>query len=65
MYLSVLGGKRTPATVLGGVKSAGRHIQHEVAANLAMRFAPRLTYILDESLKKQAEILKTIEDAVA
>ena len=29
-----------------------------------MRRRPRLTYILDESLKKQAEILKTINDAV-
>src|SRR5947208_6862487 len=58
IYLSVLGGSRTPETVLQGIKSAGRHIQSEVADNLAMRFAPRLTYLLDETLKKQAEILK-------
>ena len=31
VYLSVLGGHRTPATVLEGIKSAGRHIQAEVA----------------------------------
>jgi ribosome-binding factor A len=64
VWLSVLGGKRTPATVLEGIKSAGRHIQNEVADNLAMRFAPRLTYLLDETLKKQAEILKKIAEAV-
>lgn len=64
VYLSVLGGKRTPATVIEGIKSAGRHIQNEVASNLAMRFAPRLTYLLDETLKKQAEILKKISEAV-
>jgi ribosome-binding factor A len=64
VYLSVLGGKRTPATVIEGIKSAGRHIQAEVAENLELRFVPRLTYILDESLKKQAEILKKIDEAV-
>jgi len=64
VYLSVLGGSRTPITVLQGIKSAGRHIQSEVADGLAMRFAPRLTYMLDETLKKQAEILKTIDQAM-
>src|SRR6187402_359540 len=58
VYLSLLGGKRTPATTLEGIKSAGRHIQNEVADNLALRFAPRLNFLLDETLKKQAEILK-------
>jgi ribosome-binding factor A len=64
VWLSVLGGKRTPTTVLEGIKSAGRHIQNEVANNLAMRFAPRLTFLLDETLKKQAEILKKIAEVV-
>ncbi len=64
VYLSVLGGHKTPATVIEGIKSAGRHIQKEVAENLELRFVPRLTYILDESLKKQAEILKKIDEAV-
>jgi ribosome-binding factor A len=65
VYLSLLGGKRTPATVLEGIKSAGRHIQGEVASNLPLRFAPRLTYILDGTLKKQAEILRKIHETMA
>ena len=64
VYVSILGGERTPATVLEGIRSAGRRIQGEVAENLALRFAPRLTFLLDESLKKQAEILKAIDEAV-
>lgn len=64
VYLSVLGGQKTPETVLQGIKSAGRHIQSEVAEQLALRYAPRLTYFLDDSLKKQAEILQTIKQAV-
>ena len=64
VYLSVLGGHRTPATVLEGIQSAGRHIQSEVAENLSLRYAPRLTFLLDDSLKKQAEMLKLIDDVV-
>jgi ribosome-binding factor A len=62
VFLSVLGGSRTPATVLEGIHSAARHIQAEVAENLALRFAPRLSFHLDESLKKQAEILRQIDE---
>jgi ribosome-binding factor A len=65
VYLSVLGGRRTPATVLEGIKSAGRHIQGEVGEALPLRFAPRLTFQLDETLKKQAEILRKISDVMA
>jgi ribosome-binding factor A len=64
VFLSVLGGTRTPTTVLEGIKSAGRHIQAETAGGLALRYAPHLTFHLDESLKKQAEILKKIGEAV-
>ncbi len=64
VFLSVLGGARTPATVLSGIESAARRIQAEVAKNLALRFAPRLSFHLDESLKKQAAILRQIDQAV-
>jgi ribosome-binding factor A len=63
VHLSVLGGKKTPTTVIEGIKSAGRHIQGEVARALPLRYAPRLSFHLDESLKKQAEILKKIDEA--
>jgi len=62
VFLSLLAGTRPPATVLEGIKSAGRHIQAEVADGLALRYAPRLTFHLDESLKKQAEILQKLKE---
>ena len=65
VFLSLMGNSRPPATVLEGIKSAGRHIQSEVAENLALRYAPRLSFHLDESLKKQAEILKMIQEVAA
>ena len=64
IFVSIMGGQKPPATVIGGIKSAGRHIQAEVAEHLNLRYAPRLTFVLDESLKKQAEILKVISETV-
>jgi ribosome-binding factor A len=64
VFLSVLGGKRTPTTVLAGINSAGRRITGEVADKLPLRYVPRLSFHLDESLKKQAEILKKIDEAM-
>jgi ribosome-binding factor A len=64
VFLSIFGGKRTPATVLAGINSAGRRITGEVADNLPLRFVPRLSFHLDESLKKQADILRKIDEAM-
>lgn len=64
VYVSVLAGKRTPETVIKGITSAARHIQGEVAANLPLRFAPHLSFHLDETLKKEAEIFQKIDEAV-
>jgi len=64
VFLSVLGGTRTDATTLDGIKSAARHIQAEVAEGMEMRFVPRLSFHLDDSLKKQAEILQKIKETM-
>jgi ribosome-binding factor A len=63
VHLSVLGSTRPAATVLEGIRSAGRHIQSRVADGLALRFAPRLTFHLDDSLKREADLLKKIDEA--
>jgi len=59
--LSILGQKGSVETVLAGIRSATRHIQSEVGKGLAMRTIPRLAFELDETLKKEAEILRQID----
>ena len=51
--------------MLAGIRSAGGRIQSEIADNLPLRNIPRLTYALDDTLKKQAEILQKIHEAMA
>ncbi len=65
VWLSILAAKRPDATVLAGIRSAGGRIQSEIADNLPLRNIPRLTYALDDTLKKQAEILQKIHEAMA
>jgi ribosome-binding factor A len=65
VWLSIIAAKRPDATVLAGIRSAGRRIQSEIADNLPLRHIPRITYEIDDTLKKQAEILQKINEAMA
>ena len=60
VYISVL-----PDTYqrrsLGGLRHAARHIHSLVQSAVAMRTVPRLSFQLDESLKKQNEIFEAID----
>jgi ribosome-binding factor A len=47
-----------------GLKHATRHIQALVRKLVAIRPVPQLEFRLDESLKKQAEVLGAIEEAM-
>ncbi|MFG0326976.1 MAG: 30S ribosome-binding factor RbfA [Phycisphaerales bacterium JB037] len=40
-----------------GLKAAAAHIRHEISDELALRRTPTLQFRLDDSLKRQAEIL--------
>lgn len=53
---------QTPAaTVMQGLNSACASLQRTLAKNLATRGVPALSFALDESLKKQSQILQIIQ----
>ena len=64
VYVSIFGNKTPTPTVFHGVESATKRIQAAVAKGLPIRTAPKLEFRLDETLKKEAEILKTIDEAM-
>lgn len=64
VYVSVLQTTGSPKMVLAGLQSATRWLQDEVAEGLPLRTMPQMSFHLDDSLKKEAHILKQI-DAVA
>lgn len=63
VYVSVfLPGGGSVSAVMHGLKAATRNIQNDVAKALPMRSAPHLMFVLDERLKKEQEILRTIAE---
>jgi ribosome-binding factor A len=63
VYISILS-DRPESTVMSGLLSARGVIQKHVANGMNIRYAPRLSFLLDHSLKKQAEVLKALDESV-
>lgn len=64
VYVSIFGNKTPTATVFAGLESATRRITGAVAKGLPIRLAPKLELRLDDSLKREAEMLKKIDEAM-
>lgn len=63
VFVSVLPSEYGPTTVKG-LGSAAPRIQRAVNDRIHMRRIPRIEFVLDERLKKQAEVLAAINRAV-
>ena len=61
--VSVLPGEHAKTTV-EGLKSASHHLRVEAGRRLETRRMPTLRFEQDDSLKKQAEVLQAIQQAV-
>ncbi len=64
IYLSVFGGKRTPAEVLDHIEQheAGR-LRHHLSKAIRLRYAPQLKFYIDDSLDRALKI-ETLLDSV-
>jgi len=60
--VSILPADRQQLT-MHGLKSAAKHLRREVGNKLAVRQMPELVFKLDESLKKQVDVLGAIARA--
>ncbi len=64
VYLSVFGGKRTPAEVLDHIEQheSGR-LRHQLAKAVRLRYAPQLRFYIDDSLDR-AQRIEALLDSV-
>ncbi len=64
VYISVFGGKRTPAEVLDHIEQheSGR-LRHQIARAVRLRYAPALRFYIDDSLDR-AQRIEAILDSV-
>ena len=60
VYFSVLGDENTKQNVLAAMESAGGFIHRTMKRNLKLKFAPVLSFELDESIEQGTEMLDLI-----
>lgn len=64
VYLSVYGGKRTPAEVLDHIeKHESGRLRHHLSKAIRLRYSPQLKFYIDDSLDR-AQRIEAILDSV-
>jgi ribosome-binding factor A len=64
VWVSVLGDAAAGRRTIAGLKAAAGYIQRLVGSALSIRTTPRLTFHLDESIKKAAETIRIINQSM-
>ncbi|MBI4116099.1 MAG: 30S ribosome-binding factor RbfA [Candidatus Omnitrophica bacterium] len=62
VYYSVLGQEKEKSDAGRGLEHAAGFMQHEIADDLKLRFTPKLTFHLDESLEESLKIQKILRE---
>lgn len=62
VYVSITPADHAELT-MHGLKHAARHIRHEISGTVDLRRVPRLRFLMDETLKKEAGVLAAINRA--
>ena len=65
VWISVFGEEPIQRRTLAGMQSAAGLVQRMLAKELTLRHCPRLSFHLDESIKKAAETMRLIDAAMA
>ena len=63
--ISIMGDEKKAALCLRAVQHALPRLQRDVAGGLSMKVVPRLSFELDETVKKSVEISRLISKAVS
>jgi ribosome-binding factor A len=65
VWVSVMGSESAQRKTIAGLRSAAGYMQKMVAEELSIRTCPRLSFHLDESIKRGEETLRLIEQVMA
>lgn len=56
VYLSIFGGQISQEKALSRIEDQAKHIRHEVASKVQLRYAPELRFYLDDTLDNMDKI---------
>ena len=65
VYVSVMGSESKQILSLQGLQSAAGYLQSKVAKRIDTRYTPKLTFVLDQGVKKQIEVSQILGRVLA
>ncbi len=65
VWVSVMGEEAVQRRTMAGLQSAAGLVQRMVARELPLRTVPRISFHLDQSIKRAAETIRLINEAMA
>lgn len=64
VHVSVMGEESKQQLSLHGLRSAAGYLQSKVAERINTRYTPKLTFLLDEGVKKSIEISRILSEVL-
>jgi ribosome-binding factor A len=64
IHISVMGEESEQRRTLAGLEHARGHVQREIAKSIVARNAPRIQFVLDQSIKNAARIFQLIDESL-
>jgi ribosome-binding factor A len=64
IHVSVMGDEKKQLLTLRGLQNAAGFLQSKIAERIDMRYTPRLTFLLDQGVKKSIAIAKILREVL-
>lgn len=64
VHVSVMGNDTAQQLTLRGLQNAAGYLQSKVGDRLELRYTPRLTFILDQGVKKSIEVARILREVL-
>jgi ribosome-binding factor A len=64
VYVSVMGDEKHQTLSLRGLQNAAGFLQSKLARELELRYTPKITFVLDQGVKKSIEIAKILREVL-
>lgn len=61
VHVSIMGSETEQNLCLRGLQSAAGFLQSKLAANIDMRYTPKITFVIDQGVKRSIEVMRILQ----
>jgi ribosome-binding factor A len=61
VHVSIMGTETEQNLCLRGLQSAAGFLQSKLAANIDMRYTPKITFVIDQGVKRSIEVMRILQ----